>query len=100
MITILEKDCTNEQLKMSADSILTLFSTTVENMHSILWPHMFEYITLNEYSRSISQLCKNLAFIAEVKRNADADDYLIQYEQLINLPKPLEIFTRLIVLCG
>lgn len=93
-------DCTNEQLKSSADSILTLFSTTVENMHSILWPHMLEYLTLNEYSRSISQLCKNLGHIAETKRTSNAEDFLIEFEQLINLPKPFEILARLIVLCG
>lgn len=93
-------DCSNDQLKSSADSILTLFSTTVENMHQILWPHLLEYTTLNEYSRSISQLCKNIAHIADIKRSANSDDFLIQYDQFINLPKPLEILARLIVLCG
>ncbi len=69
-------------------------------MHSILWPHLFEYLTLNEYSRSVSQLCKNLAHIADVLRSANSDSYLIQFDQFINLPKPIEILTRLIVLCG
>lgn len=69
-------------------------------MHSILWPHLFEYLTLNEYSRSVSQLCKNLAHIADVLRSSNSDSYLIQFDQFINLPKPIEILTRLIVLCG
>lgn len=96
----LPDDCTNEQLKASADSILTLFATTVENMHQILWPHLLEYIALNEYSRSINQLCKNIAHIADIKRSSNSEDYLIQYDQFINLPKPLEILARLIVLVG
>jgi len=69
-------------------------------MHPILWPHLFEYLTSNEYSRSVSQLCKNLAHIADVLRSSNSDTYLIQFDQFINLPKPIEILTRLIVLCG
>jgi hypothetical protein len=41
-----------------------------------------------------------LAHIAEVKRNAQAADYEIKFDSFINIPKPFEILTRLIVLCG
>jgi hypothetical protein len=69
-------------------------------MHSILWPHLFEYTCNIEYSRSMNVLCKNLAHIAEQKRNANMDSFIIKYNELINLPRPYEIMTRLIVMCG
>ncbi|CAF0812872.1 unnamed protein product [Brachionus calyciflorus] len=94
------EDATNEQLRISAENILTLFATTVENMHPILWPALFEYLTHNDYSRSTSVICKNLAHIAEQKREADSDDFIINYEAFINVAKPFEILARLIVLCG
>lgn len=94
------EDATNDQLRASAESILTLFTTTVENMHSILWPALFEYLTNNDYSRSTSILCKSLAYIAEQKRELNSDDYLINYDTLINVPKPFEILARLVVLSG
>jgi hypothetical protein len=93
-------DCSNEQLRSSAENILTLFSTTVKNMHQALWPFLFEYLNNYDYNRCISQICKNLAHIAEVKRSSNSDDFNIKFNELINVPKPLEIFTRVIVLCG
>lgn len=79
---------------------MALFATTVNNMHQILWPALFEYLTNNEYSRASNVLCKNLAHIAEQKRESDSEDYLINYDSFINIPKPYEILARLIVLCG
>jgi hypothetical protein len=93
-------ESSNDQLRAQSENILTLFSTTVENMHSILWPHLFEYTCNIEYSRSMNVLCKNLAYIAEQKRNANMDSFIIKYNELINLPRPYEIMARLIVLCG
>ena len=77
-----------------------LFATTVDNMHSILWPHLLEYITSPDLSRCINQLTKNLAHIAEIKRTSKADDFSINYENCVNLPKPSDIFARIIVVCG
>lgn len=91
---------TNEQLRSSAENVLTLFSTTVENMHSILWPALFEYLNNPDYTRATTVLCKNLAYIAEQKRTAQLTDYVIKYDNHVNIPKPYEILVRLIVLCG
>lgn len=93
-------DISNNELKSTAENILTLFSTTIENMHEILWPHLFEYLIDSKYSHCMNHLCKNLAHIADVKRSQDADDYIINYDNHINVPKPNEIFARLIILCG
>jgi len=90
----------NENLRVAAENILTLFSTTVENMHDILWPTLLEYLCNIEYSRSMGHVCKNLGHIAEIKRSASAPEFMIKFNECINLPKPLEIFARLIVLCG
>ena len=90
----------NESLRTAAENILTLFSTTVENMHDILWPSLLEYLCNIDYSRSMGHLCKNMAVIAEAKRSASAPEFMIKFNECINLPKPFEMFARLIVLCG
>lgn len=90
----------NEQLRSLAESVLTLFSTTVENMHQVLWPQLFEYLTHSDYSRALNALCKCLAHIGEQKRSTDAPDYRINFKELINLPKTHEIFSRLFILAG
>jgi hypothetical protein len=91
---------TNTELRTTAESILTLFSTTVADMHTILWPHLFEFFTNPRFSHCMSHLCKNLAHIAELKRSTDAPDYLINFDTFVNLPRPYELFSRLIILCG
>ncbi len=91
--------CSNNELRTTAEHVLTLFSTTIDNMHSILWPYLFEYLNNINYSSCMNHLSKSLAHIAEVKRT-DSQDYMINFDQFINLPKPYEIFARLIVLCG
>jgi maestro heat-like repeat-containing protein family member 1 len=94
------EDATNEQLRLSAENILTLFCTTVPNMHSYLWPYLFEFLTASEYFNAANHLCKNLAHIADVKKTTNADDLIINYTQSVNTPKRSELFTRIFVLCG
>lgn len=94
------QDCSNKELRSTAESILTLFANTISNMHEILWPYLFEFLIDGKYTECMNHLCKNLAHIAEVKRSSDAPDYLIDYDTMVNVPKPFEIFSRLIVLCG
>lgn len=94
------QECTDLELRSTAESILTLFSTTVENMHEVLWPSLFEYLENPNYSHCMNHLCKNLAHIADVKRSNSVDDYYINFDVNVNLPKPFSIFARLIVLCG
>ncbi len=90
----------NTELRTTSESVLTLFATTVSNMHSILWPNLFEFFTNPRFSSCMAHLCKNLAHIADLKRSTDCDDYLINFESFVNLPKPCELFSRLIILCG
>ena len=70
--------CSNSELKTTAENVLTLFSTTIENMHTILWPYLLEYILNSKYSLCLNHLCKNIAFISEGKRKNDAEDYIIK----------------------
>ena len=89
-----------EQLRSTSENVLTLFSTTVENMQDTLWPNLFEYLTNVDYTKAINHLCKNLAFIAEKKRNNEAHDYQINFNEYSNIPKSHEIFARLFIISG
>ena len=98
--TPIPSEDSNESLRIAAENILTLFSTTVENMHSILWPTLLEYLCNVEYSRSMGHVCKALAHISEIKRSTNEPEFTINFNECINLPKPFEILARLIVMSG
>jgi hypothetical protein len=91
---------TVEQLRTTSENVLTLFSTTVENMQDALWPNLFEYLTNAEYTKALNQLCKNLSYIAEKKRSSEANDFKINFNDMTNIPKSYEIFSRLFVISG
>ena len=91
---------TVEQLRATSENVLTLFSTTVDNMQEALWPNLFEYLTHADFTRALNQLCKNLSYIAEKKRNTQAADFLINFNDLSNIPKSYEIFARLFIISG
>ena len=42
-------------------------------------------------------LCRNVAHIAAKKREDQDEDYMLDYEELVNVPKPCVIIARLMV---
>ena len=93
---------TDEQIIAFGENILTLLSTTVENMHPLLWPHLFEFINKIEYLNASNLICKNLATIAEAKHAVNPDDLMIDFNDPVNsnIPKPYEIMAILVIKAG
>jgi hypothetical protein len=90
----------NEQLRLLAENVLTLFTTTVENMHVVLWPYLFEFLNNGDYTRAVNTICKSLSHIAECKREGKDEDFLVDFNQKVNLPKAHDIFARLFIISG
>eukprot|EP01133_Synstelium_polycarpum_P020470 gene20470-24563_t len=89
---------TDVEFRSICDNILNLITTTIPDMEGVLWPYLFESITPIEYTGSVPIVAKCLAFIAWSKRDNEADDYYIDFDREVNLPKPTQIIARYFVL--
>src|SRR4051812_42046181 len=87
------------------DHILSLMTTTIPHMVDVLWPYLLEPLTKPRYelvisasfklsyrfNSSIAVVAKCISHISKVKRESKADNYIIDFEKQVNLPKPPEI---------
>ncbi|XP_064611998.1 maestro heat-like repeat-containing protein family member 1 [Liolophura sinensis] len=90
----------NDQLRQMCANILQLITTTIELMESVLWPYLLELVIPETYTDAAGTLCKSLAYLAKKKREENADDFEIDFESDVNLPKPPILIARLMVLAG
>lgn len=84
-------------LKTMCDNVLNLLTTTIPAMDKVLWPYLLELVVPLQYTDGLSIVCKSLGHIATKKRAAEDPTYLIDFDQLVNLPKPQAIISRLLV---
>ncbi|EAL61864.1 hypothetical protein DDB_G0291161 [Dictyostelium discoideum AX4] len=89
---------TDSELRLICDNILNLITTTMPQLESILWPYLFEFILPEQYTAAIPVVTKSLTYIALSKKSVDSDDYYIDFDKEINLPKPTQIIARYFVL--
>ncbi|EGC31710.1 hypothetical protein DICPUDRAFT_50034 [Dictyostelium purpureum] len=93
-----ELHVTEQELRSISDNILNLMTTTMPDMESVLWPYLFEFLLPDQYTGSIPIVAKCLTYYAQQKKAADSDDYYIDFDKEINLPKPTQIISRYFVL--
>jgi len=86
------------ELRTLCDNILNLMTTTLHNVHEVLWPYLFEVLLPPKFSASLAIVCKCLAWIGNLKREEEAEDYIIDFDRMMNLPKPPAIIARLLVM--
>ncbi|CAN0069578.1 unnamed protein product [Lampetra fluviatilis] len=91
------EEVTDEALRGMSENILHLVTTTIDNIHGVLWPYLLGFVCPLQYSGALATVCRNAAFLAFKKRDAQAPDYLLNYETQVNLPKPPALLTRLLV---
>jgi len=89
---------TPADVRQVADHILNLMTTTVHDTHQVLWPFLLEPLTKPNYSSSVAAVCKSIAYIGQIKRTTQTEDFLIDFDKKVNLPKPQMILARLVVL--
>jgi hypothetical protein len=87
-----------KMLKSMSANVLQIITTTMPYMHSVLWPYLLEFIGPVQYIEASSILTRSIAAIAGKKREENADDYDVDFEALVNLPKPTRIVSFLLVL--
>jgi len=63
----------------------------------VLWPFLLETIIPIQYTEALSIVTKCTAFVAGKKRESEAEDYMIDFDKQVNIPKPHAIISRLLV---
>eukprot|EP01132_Coremiostelium_polycephalum_P004092 gene4092-5120_t len=89
---------TEIEFRTICDNVLHLITTTIPNMDTVLWPYLFEAVTPLDLTGSIPIVSKCITYIALNKRHNEADDYYIDFDKEVNLPKPTQIISRYFVL--
>ncbi|GAB1601977.1 maestro heat-like repeat-containing protein family member 1 isoform X2 [Argonauta hians] len=90
----------NESLRSMCDNILHLITTTIECMEPVLWPFLLEFVVSEHHFQGIKAICRSLAHLAKKKKEENADDYDIDFENLVNMPKQHAIIARLLTISG
>eukprot|EP00041_Stephanoeca_diplocostata_P036701 m.1350360 g.1350360 ORF g.1350360 m.1350360 type:complete len:1108 (+) comp24920_c0_seq2:247-3570(+) len=88
------------QLKMMCENALQLSTSTIPCMRPVLWPYLFEFLVPGAYEPALPGLCRALGTLAEALRDEDDEIYDLDYDVLVNLPRPQELIARLMVFLG
>lgn len=87
-------------IQLMCENILRLITTTIEIMECVLWPYLLEFIVPEEYTNAMGAVCQNVGYLASKKRTQDTDDFKIDFAGLVNLPKPVAVLARLLIMAG
>ncbi|EFA77696.1 hypothetical protein PPL_12305 [Heterostelium album PN500] len=89
---------TEVEFRKICDDILHLITTTIPDMDLVLWPYLFESVTPVDLTGAAAVVARCLGHIAWNKRETEAEDYYIDFDKEVNLPKPTQIIARYFVL--
>jgi hypothetical protein len=93
-------EVTIKGLRDMSDNVLLLVTTTIEHMKEVLWPYLLEFIVPVQYTGAVGIVSRCIADIGKGKREEEADDYDLNFDELANIPRQPELIARLIVLAG
>uniref|UniRef100_A0AAV2MBF0 Uncharacterized protein n=1 Tax=Knipowitschia caucasica TaxID=637954 RepID=A0AAV2MBF0_KNICA len=91
------EEVTNEALRSMCDNTLHLLTTTVGQLADVLWPKLFYFLTLPQYSSATTPLCKSLVILGNKKKMNQESSFNIDFKQEVNLPTSQTLFIRLLV---
>ena len=91
---------TCSELRHIAENMLHLMTTTLPQMTPVFWPFLLEFLVPVQYTEAIGTVCQSLVYIASAKRENAEEDYTLDYETMVNIPKPHSMLSRLLVLAG
>ncbi|KAI6647039.1 Maestro heat-like repeat-containing protein family member 1 isoform X2 [Oopsacas minuta] len=91
---------TNSELRKISENMLYLMTTTLPQMTTVFWPFLLEFLVPVQFTESIGAVCQTLVYMASSKRENKEEDFDLDYETMVNIPKPHSMFVRLLVLAG
>ena len=56
------------------------------SIHQVLWPYLIEFLVPVDYTLSVGIVAKCVATIGDKKREEEAEDYELNYEEMGESP--------------
>ena len=85
-----------KDLSTTCQNVLNRLLTNVESLKTELWPNVLEFLVSVKCHHSLSILCSNLVLFIEEMKDTE-DFYNIDFEEMVNLPQPIRMFTKLLI---
>ncbi|GAB6030522.1 HEAT repeat [Chamberlinius hualienensis] len=90
----------NAELRSMCENILHLFVTTVNSIEKIYWPQIVEFLMAEHLTNAAGVICKCASYLGNKLKEEQNSDYEIEFYKYNNLPTPVQLITRLLVLLG
>lgn len=88
-------------VRIASTNILTLMVNTMSvEIDHLIWPSFLEYIVSESTFEASVVLLKCVATLSQRKHESQDASYFVDFDHEANLPRPTEIFARLIVEAG
>ncbi|KAF6167742.1 hypothetical protein GIB67_017237 [Kingdonia uniflora] len=85
------------ELRSICEKGLLLLTITIPEMEGILWPFLLKMITQKSYTGATSTVCRCISELYR-HRSSFTSSLLLEYKARADIPKPEELFARLVVL--
>lgn len=95
-----DADVSPQALQRMCENILYLLTTTVDVMEPVLWPYLLECLVPEPFTFAMNPLCRCICHLATKKREEQAEDFTVDFEEKTNIPRPVAIISRLLVMSG
>ncbi|XP_072348703.1 maestro heat-like repeat-containing protein family member 1 [Scyliorhinus torazame] len=70
--------------------------TTTLNIDNLLWPLLLEFVIPIRYTNALATVCSSLVCLGTKKQKAGATEFVLNYEEHVNLPNRQALLTRLL----
>ncbi|XP_067871285.1 maestro heat-like repeat-containing protein family member 1 [Heterodontus francisci] len=70
--------------------------TATLNLDNVLWPLLLEFVIPVRYTNALATLCRSLVYLGTKKQKSGATEFVLNYEEHVNLPNRQALLTRLL----
>ncbi|XP_041034313.1 maestro heat-like repeat-containing protein family member 1 [Carcharodon carcharias] len=70
--------------------------TTTLNIDNLLWPLLLEFVVPVRYTNALATVCSSLVYLGTKKQKAGATEFVLNYEEHVNLPNRQALLIRLL----
>ncbi len=85
------------QVRQGCEDLLLLSASTIPHMGPVLWPFLLELMVPRQYAGALPVLARCVGHLASTLRAAGDARYALDWERLVNLPRPQAVVARLLV---
>jgi hypothetical protein len=88
-----KKDANSEkvspaQVRQACEDLLLLAASTIPHMGKVLWPFLLEMVIPRQYSGALPVVARCIGHLASSLRAASDPAYALDWDRLVNLPRP------------